>query len=124
MPHADGGEHSRNLAALGRGRDGEALSQPAAPRVDAELAPGLGVDEIEEPDVRQLLLAGISDLDGDHVMVPGELEQRSAPFLGAAKVGHDDHERALARERSRSGERPREGARARALRAAARRGSR
>ena len=65
-------------AALGRRRDGESLAEAAAARVDAELPPGLRIDEVEEADVRQLLLAWVPDLDGDDVMVPGELEQRLA----------------------------------------------
>ena len=40
-------------------------AQPRAARVDAELAAGLGVDEPELADVRQLLLARVADLDGD-----------------------------------------------------------
>ena len=108
MPHADRRERARELGALGRCGDGEALAQPAAARVDAQLATGLGIDEVEEPDVRELLLARIADLDRDDVVVPGELEQRPSPVALAAEVGDDDDERALARERARARERGRE----------------
>ena len=63
--------------------------------------PGLGIDEPEVAGVRKLLLARIADLDGDHVVAAGELEQRAAPVERPAEVGDDDDERALSRERAR-----------------------
>ena len=62
-------------------------------------ASGLRVDEPELAGVRQLLLARVADLDGDHLVPPGELEQRPAPVAWAAEVGDDHDERALPRER-------------------------
>ena len=74
MPHPDRGERTSELTALGGGSDGESLPKAAAARVDAKLAARLGIHEVEKADVRQLLLTWVPDLDGDHVMVPGELE--------------------------------------------------
>ena len=91
---------ARHLAPFGCRGDGEALAETTAARVDAELPSGLGIDEPEEPDVGQLLLARIADLDGDDVVVPRELEQRPPPLAVAAKVGDDHDERALSRKRA------------------------
>ena len=74
MPHPDGRERTSELKALGGGGDGESLPKTAATGVDAKLAARLGIHEVEKADVRQLLLAWVPDLDGDHVMVPGELK--------------------------------------------------
>ncbi len=82
-------EHARHLAALGGSGDGEPLAKPPAARVHAELPPGLGIDEIEQADVRQLLLTRVPDLDGDDVVVARELEQRPSPVAPASEVGHD-----------------------------------
>ena len=116
MPHADRGKRTGDLAPLGRRGDCESLAETPTARVDSKLPPGLGVDEIEEPDVRQLLLARVSDLDRDHVMVPGELQERSAPLLRAAEIRDDDHQRTLPGERAGSEQRTVEGARAGAVR--------
>ena len=104
---ADRRELRAHLGALGRRRGGEALAQAAVARVDAELAAGLRIDEPELADVRQLLLARVADLDRDHVVTAGELEQRPAPVARPAEVGDDDDERALARERARRARAPR-----------------
>ena len=74
MPHAGGPERARNVCPFGRRRNGEALAQPAAAGIDAELAPSFRVDEPEQPDIRELLLARIADLDRDDVVMAGELQ--------------------------------------------------
>ena len=84
---------------LGGGGLGEAAAELRVARVDAQLAPGLGVDEPELARVRQLLLARVADLDGDDVVAAGELEHRPAPVVRAAEVRDEHDERALARER-------------------------
>jgi hypothetical protein len=58
MADPDGGQGAFELGAFGGRRDREALAEAPAPGIDPQLAAGLGVDEIEKPDVRQLLLAG------------------------------------------------------------------
>ena len=63
--------------------------------------PGLGVDEVELAEVGELLLARVTDLDGDDVVAAGEVEQRAAPVDRPAEVGDDGDERALARDRGR-----------------------
>ena len=97
MADAERRELVRDLGALRRGRRLEPLAQPRARGVDAELPPGLGIDEAELAHVRQRLLARVADLDGEHVMAAGELEQRQAPVARPAKVGDDGDERALPR---------------------------
>ena len=98
---SDQREHPLDLAPfVGSGRR-KPRAKARAASVDAQLPPRLGVDEPERPGVRQLLLARIADLDRDDVMAAGELEQRSAPVARTAKVGHDDHDRALPGERPR-----------------------
>ena len=67
------GEHPCHLGALSRRGHGEPFTQTAASRVDPQLATCLGIHEVEETDVGQLLLAGITHLDGDDVVVSGEL---------------------------------------------------
>ena len=49
----------------------------------------------------QFLLAGIADLDRDHVVTSGELEQRPSPVDGASEVRCDHDERSLPREHAR-----------------------
>ena len=72
----------RSVAFL-RSRGGEALAQAAAPRVDAQLPAGLRIDEPEHTDVRELLLARVADLDGEHLVPAGSsssgLRQSSGP---------------------------------------------
>ena len=43
-----------------------------SPRVDAQLAPGLRIDEPQLADVGELLLARVADLDGEHGVPAGE----------------------------------------------------
>ena len=64
--------------------------------VDAQARAGLRVDEPELADVDELLLARVADLDREHVVPAGEVEERPAPVARAAEVGDDDDERALA----------------------------
>ena len=45
---------------------------------------------------RRVLLARIADLDREHVVAAGEVEQRPAPVARAAEVRHDRDERTLA----------------------------
>ena len=52
-------DESAELAALGGGRHREPLTKSPAARVDAQLPSGLGVDEVQEADVRELLLSRI-----------------------------------------------------------------
>ena len=115
MSDSDRRERARQLLAFGRSRDGEALAQPPAPGVDAQLPAGLGVDEVEKADVRELLLARVANLDGDDVVLAGELKQRPAPVARPSEVGDDHDERALARERAGAAERVAEGGPAPAL---------
>ena len=74
MPHPDRRQRACDLRALGRRGDREPLTQAAAARVDPQLAPGLGIDEVQEPDVRELLLAWVAHLDRHDVVVSRELE--------------------------------------------------
>ena len=112
---AERGQLASDLGALGGRGGGEALAQPGAGRVDAQLASGLGIDEPELAHVRQRLLARIADLDREHVVAAGELEQRRPPVARAAEVGDDGDERALACEPGDEVERAAERGRAAAL---------
>src|SRR5262249_25421150 len=95
VARADRCQLGGDVAAIGLRGGGEARTQLGAARVDAELPTGLRVDEPQLAGVRQLLLAGIADLDGDHLMAAGELEQRLAPVTRSSEVGDEDDERAL-----------------------------
>src|SRR5712691_5152444 len=105
MPDPERGERAREAASLPRRGCGEALAQPLAAGVDAELSARLGVDEPQLADVGKLLLALIADLDRDHVVAAGELEQRAAPVERAAEVGDEHNQGALPGERACAGER-------------------
>ena len=65
MPDAERGELTRHVVTFGRGGGREALPEPAAARVDPQLAARLGIDQPEVADVRELLLARVANLDGD-----------------------------------------------------------
>src|SRR6185436_335407 len=94
---ADAGraEHAHEALALLRRRRREALAEPSARRVDAELPAGLGVDEPQLADVGELLLARVADLDRDRRMAAGDAKQRPVPVVRPPEVGDDDDERAL-----------------------------
>ena len=77
-------------------------------RVDAELATRLRIDEPELAHARQLLLARVADLDCDHVVAAGEVDQGATPVQGPAEVRDDHDERPLQRDRSGSVQRLRE----------------
>ena len=89
---------ARELGALLGRAGGEALADLAAVRVDAQLAPGLGVDEPQVADRGQLLLARVAHLERDHVMAVQQPQQRLAPVARAAEVGDDDDQPARARQ--------------------------
>ena len=99
MRHPDRRQHAGDAGPLLRGRLGEAPAKRLAARVDADLPPGLRIDEPDLADVRELLLAWVANLDRDHVMAAQQLKQRLAPVERAAKVGDDDDDAALARDR-------------------------
>jgi hypothetical protein len=92
-------QRRRDLLALGGGRLREALADPAAVRVHAELAPGLGIGEPEVADGRELHLTRIADLDGEHAVAATQRSQGRLPVAVAAEVGDDDDEPAVAGER-------------------------
>ena len=102
MADSDGGQGTLELGAFGGRRNRKALAEAPAPGVDSQLAAGLGVDEIEKPDVRQLLLAGIAHLYSYDVVMARECEKRAPPLAIAPKVRDDHDKRALAGERPRS----------------------
>jgi hypothetical protein len=62
-----------------RAAAGVPLAQPAAGRRHLAAAAGLRVDQGEQPDVRQLVLARVADLHGEHLMPGGEPAQRLLP---------------------------------------------
>ncbi len=99
MPGSRGRDGARQLCALGRSRSSKTDAQVLAARVGAKLSSGLGIDEPKDTRVRQFLLSRVPDLDRDHVVAAGELEQRPAPVLRPPKVADDDHRRPLPGER-------------------------
>ncbi len=109
MTRACRGERPRDHRALFGGSGGEAGPQPRAPRVDAKLSTGLGVDEPERAGIRKLLLGPIANLDRNELVTARELEQRTMPVERAAKVTDHDNDRALPREGTRASERFSEG---------------
>ena len=82
VPDACRGERLGDLRSPGRCGGERSLSLRLACR---RRAAGLGVHEPEQPDVRELLLARVANLDRDDVVVPGELEQRAPPTRGPRK---------------------------------------
>ena len=60
--------------------------------------PVSGSTSQSSPTFGSCLLARVADLDREHVVAAGELEQRRAPVARAAEVGDDDDERALPRQ--------------------------
>ena len=103
-PRSRGRRDARRAgAAHGRGR--RALRRPRwrtsragrGRRLDADLAAGLAVDEGERPDVGQLVLAGVADLDRQNRGPGGHAGHRRRPVAGPAEVADDDHEAAARR---------------------------
>ena len=68
MSDAERAQLAREILALGCGHVDEPLPQLAAARVDPQLAARLGIHQPEVADVRQLLLALVSNLDRDDVV--------------------------------------------------------
>jgi hypothetical protein len=64
-----------------------ALAQPPVGRLDLMSAAGLGVDERDEPDVGQLGLPRVGDLDGDDVVAAREAAQRCCPRRCCSLLG-------------------------------------
>src|SRR5690349_7929870 len=58
-------ELARDMGPIAGGGLGEPGAKRRGARIDADLAAGLGVDEGEVADVRQLVLARIADLDDE-----------------------------------------------------------
>ena len=105
VPYSGAGQHRRERSPLLLGGGREAAAQHRARGVHAQLAAGLGIDEPQLARVGELLLARVADLDADHLVPAGDLEQRAAPVTVAAEVRDDDDERALAGELARIAER-------------------
>lgn len=99
VAHAGQSQLPRDVGTLRRSCGREALSEPSAPGVHVEQPPGLGIDEPERSDVRQLLLTLVADLERDDVVTSRELEQRPSPVPWASEVGDEHDEAPLARER-------------------------
>ena len=77
---------------VGRRGAGEPVPEAPRRRVDANLAAGLGVDQGELAEVRQLAFTRIADLDREDVMSRGERREGSLPIARTAKVGDEDDE--------------------------------
>src|SRR6185369_10209873 len=75
---------------------GEALAQLARAGVGLDLAAGLGIDEGEHAHGRELELARVADLDGEHGVAGAQRPQRVKPVLRPAEVGDEDDEATLA----------------------------
>ena len=94
--HARVTQELGDLAALLGRRGGEALAQLARAGVGLDLATGLGVDEGEHAHGRELELARVADLDGEHGVAGAQRAQRVEPILRPAEVGDEDDEAAVA----------------------------
>ncbi len=99
------GQQLRDVGPLVGRRRREPLSEPAAPRVDAQQLSGLGVDEPERADVRELLLARVAHLESDDVVPARQLEQGPPPVPWPAEIGDQDDEAPLAGQAARAVER-------------------
>ena len=91
--------YSAPAAAIARGDRRVARSAAAARTLarsdwrrglDVALPPGLGVDDGEDPDRRELELARVGDVHGDDLVVQDEGAQRLRPVVVAEEVGDDD----------------------------------
>src|SRR4051794_21005590 len=81
-----GGDLRRDLPSLLGGRGGELRAHALARGVPLQLPAGLGIDEPQLTELRQLLLARIANLDRHDVMAAAEHEQRTPPVARAAEV--------------------------------------
>jgi hypothetical protein len=86
----------------------EALAHSPPRRVDLDERAGLGVDERQVADVRQLGLARVADLDRHHRVVGGQRAERPDPLVLVAEVGDDDDEPGLGRHSTELHERVRQ----------------
>ncbi len=89
--HAGSAETEGDVLPLGRGGGGVPLPEGGA-GLDLPLAPGLGVDQLDHPDIGQGQLPGVDDLDGQHLVAVGEAPQRPLPARGGQEVRDHDHE--------------------------------
>ena len=96
MRGVGGGEIVRDTAPLAGGRLREPRPKACIAGVDAEPRPCLRIGEPHLTDVDELLLARIADLDREHVVARGEVDELLLPVARAAEVGDDGDERALA----------------------------
>ena len=85
MVRAGRAEETGKLGALGRGPLGKALAQLPALRVGADEAARLRVDEPQQADVDELLLARVTDLDRDDPAPRAQLGQLGAEVEGERK---------------------------------------
>ena len=94
-----GGEVGRDLAPLLPRPPPRTASAGVASLVSTRRrAAGLRIREPHLAHVDELVLARVADLDGEHVVPGGEVEERRAPVARAAEVGDDGDERPLARD--------------------------
>src|SRR5689334_8137673 len=82
-----GAEHPSQLAALGGGCGREAFAHAAVAGINLQLLACLRVDEPDGSDVRQLVLARITDLYRNYIVARLEPEQGPSPVLRPAEVG-------------------------------------
>ena len=72
---------------------GQAVPEAGIAGIDRPLAPGLGILDHEQADVRQAELARVDDLNGDDLAATPEARQRRAPGADLGnEVRHHDRE--------------------------------
>ena len=86
-------------ASIQCGRLGETVTEARVARIDPQLRPGLGIREPHLADVDELLLPRVADLDREHIVVAGEVDEPRTPVARTAEVRDDGDERALAGDR-------------------------
>src|SRR4051794_1625204 len=86
-------EEADDLLPLRGGSAGESVADAGATCVDLELLARLWVDEPDGADVRQFLLARVSDLDRHDLVTRRESQQRAPPIERSAEVGDGDYHR-------------------------------
>ena len=97
-----GREIESDLPALLDGGLGEPGAQARIAGIDAEARARLRVAEPDLAHVDELVLARVADLDREHVVAGGEVDERRAPVTRPAEVGDDGDERPLAGDSGRA----------------------
>ena len=91
MADAQPAELAGDVVAIAGGRLGEPVAEVRRRGVDADGPAGLGVDEVELADVRELVLTRVADLHDQDAVALGDAAQLRPPVERSAEV-RDEHD--------------------------------